>query len=229
MGQSGTRMCRIALLSVPGQPDYLVTMSLKRTRRPSASEEVFDQLARSILEGSWAPGSTLPPEQQIADQCGCSRIVARQAVHRLADLGLVEHRQGGATRVQDPALADSRVALLMAELGIGDWERELDEQSLIGCLGPLLLAHRRASDADRLELARIAAEAPDASLERDFWTALARSTGNRLSLMDLRFWEREAVEPATPEDRAVYAELARLLCTRRDPVPFYTGLLGSLL
>ncbi len=201
------------------------------TRRASAAELVFDQLAKSILERTWAAGTALPPEREIAEQCGCSRIVARQAVHRLADLGLVENHQGGATRVLDVDLADTRVALLMVELGIGYWERELEEQTLLWCIGPLMLAHRRASDEARSELADIAAEAPPERLEQDFWAALAQATGNRLIPMDLRLWDRAAPpsEPATDEDRAFYVELARLLSEGQDPVPFYLSVVGSLL
>jgi len=206
-------------------------VSLRSTRKKSTADLVFDQLARKILDGTWAPGAPLPPEREIAEQCRCSRILARQAVHRLAELELVRNHQGGATRVLDPSRTDSRVAVLSMQLGIGAWGRELEEQTLLWGIAPLALASRRASTEARAELARIAAEASDESLEQDFWGALAEASGNRLYAMDLRLWDRAAPPPeaASGEDRASYVELARLLVEGRDPVPFYLSIVSTLL
>ncbi len=206
-------------------------MSLRSTRKKSTADLVFDQLARRILDGTWAPGAPLPPEREIAEQCHCSRIVARQAVHRLAELGLVRNHQGGATRVLDPSKADSRVAVLSMQLGIGSWDRELEEQTLLWGIAPLALASTRASAEARAELARIARDAPSESLEQDFWSSLAEASGNRLYSMDLRLWDRAAPPPeaASDEDRASYVKLARLLVEGRDPVPFYLSIVDKLL
>ena len=207
------------------------TVSLTSMKKTSAADMVFDQLSRNILDGTWPPGSALPAERTIAEGCGCSRIVARQAVHKLADLGLVRNHQGGKTQVLDPSQADSRVALLMVELGIDGWDRELEEQTLLWAIGPLMLAHRRATDAQRAALADIAAHEPAPTLEHRFWEALSAATGNRLFPMDLRFWERAANAPesASEEDRAFYIELAGLLVQRQDPLPFYGSVVGTLL
>ena len=206
-------------------------MLLKNTQKRSAAQLVFTQLAHNILDGTWVPGTAMPPERTIAEQCGCSRIVARQAVHRLADLGLVRNHQGGSTTVLNPREADSRVALLMVELGIGSWEKELEEQTLLWCIGPLMLAHTRATDAQRAQLMDIAANAVAETLESDFWSALAAMTGNRLFPMDLRLWDKVAPPPeeATEEDRAFYVELAGLLVDREDPTPFYLSVVSALL
>ena len=74
-------------------------------RRPIAYE-VFDQLAREILIGERAVGSALPPERELAQRFGVSRLVLRQAIHRLADMDLVRVRQGGATLVLEPDACD---------------------------------------------------------------------------------------------------------------------------
>ncbi len=71
-------------------------------RRSHVADDVFDQVAAAILRGDLAPGSSLPPERALAEQFGTSRIIARQAIHRLAEYGLVRVRQGGATIVLDP-------------------------------------------------------------------------------------------------------------------------------
>jgi hypothetical protein len=119
----------------------------------------------------------------------------------------------------------------MVEFGIGSWEKELEEQTLLWCIGPLTLAHARATDAQRSELMNIAANTDAASLESTFWGALAGMTGNRLYPMDLRLWDKAAPPPedATDEDRAFYVELAGLLVDREDPLPFYLSVVGALL
>ena len=73
--------------------------------RGHAADTIFEQLAAAILTGGLAPGAPLPPERILGEQFGVSRMVLRQAVHRLADVGLVRVRQGGATLVLDPGEA----------------------------------------------------------------------------------------------------------------------------
>src|SRR5712692_10582820 len=70
--------------------------------RSHAADRVFEQLASTILGGQLTPGTALPPERMLAEQFGVSRIIARQALHRLAEIGLVRVRQGGSTLVLDP-------------------------------------------------------------------------------------------------------------------------------
>src|SRR5580658_11170036 len=91
--------------------------SLHAIRRTHVADHVFDQLAAAILRGELLPGSAVPPERVLAERFGTSRIVARQAIHRLDELGLVRVRQGGATLVLDPKEAsDLRVLELAYKL-----------------------------------------------------------------------------------------------------------------
>jgi DNA-binding transcriptional MocR family regulator len=68
-------------------------------RSRHANDRVFDQLAVAILDGSLEPESSLPPVRVLSDRFGVSRLIVRQAVHRLADIGLVRSR---ARRAPDP-------------------------------------------------------------------------------------------------------------------------------
>ncbi|WP_104978170.1 FadR/GntR family transcriptional regulator [Sorangium cellulosum] len=76
-----------------------------------------------------------PPERVLAETHGVSRITIRQAVHKLAAAGLVEVRQGGPTRVRDPAKADARVLELLLRFGgrlrsaRANFRRDLEEYS----------------------------------------------------------------------------------------------------
>lgn len=67
----------------------------------SSADAVFDQVCEQIVGGDLAPGATLPGERELANQLNVSRSVVREALGRLAQAGLVEIRQGGATRILD--------------------------------------------------------------------------------------------------------------------------------
>lgn len=67
----------------------------------SSADAVFDQVCDQIVGGGLAPGTTLPGERELAAQLNVSRSVVREALGRLAQAGLVEIRQGGATRILD--------------------------------------------------------------------------------------------------------------------------------
>src|SRR5262245_21055943 len=97
---------------------------LAPARPRHAAAHVFERWAAAILPGELSPGDTLPPERVLAERFEVSRIIVRQAVHRLADCQLVRVRQGGSTLVLDPReAADLRVAELDWRLGPGSpWD-----------------------------------------------------------------------------------------------------------
>jgi GntR family transcriptional repressor for pyruvate dehydrogenase complex len=76
---------------------------LRRVRRSSIKQQVFEQLRDGIIRGTWPAGTKLPSESDLGAKLGCSRISIREALQMLASLGLVETRQGGGTFVQSYA------------------------------------------------------------------------------------------------------------------------------
>ena len=70
------------------------------------SEEVFDQIKLAIIEGKLKPGDKLPTERELMSQLGVSRLPIREALKLLANIGLIETRQGGGSYVRS-LLADS--------------------------------------------------------------------------------------------------------------------------
>lgn len=64
--------------------------------------EVVQALEDKILQGGLAPGDPLPSERDISAQMGVSRTVVREAIGRLASLGLVRSIHGSGTRVEAP-------------------------------------------------------------------------------------------------------------------------------
>lgn len=156
------------------------------------SRRISRELLTRILRGEIAPGNALPSEDALASQFDVSRPVVREAVKELAVLGLVESRQGRATRItaQD-AWNDFAPELLTARSEVGavdDFLLELLELRRLIETGAAGLAAARASDDD---IERMAAqlkhmESSLTDLERftdadiAFHAALLAAAGNHL-------------------------------------------------
>ena len=82
----------------------------------SSPVPLYHQLAEAIREkvrhGSLPPGDRLPPERELADKVGISRMTARQALAELARDGALEVRHGVGTFVAAPKLTYDALHLL---------------------------------------------------------------------------------------------------------------------
>jgi GntR family transcriptional repressor for pyruvate dehydrogenase complex len=212
-----------------------------------AADAVFDQLAVAIIEGSLPPGTSLPPERELSERFGVSRLIVRQAIHRLADVGLVRVRQGGPTQVVHPNDArDIRVVELIYRLGRGTPRdvRELIERQFLHGHSLLFLAAKRASRERLQAIADMANEFADRgapademiTFERRFFGALAEATDNRFYVLETSWWFKlTADRPGRPaafsdEQRAsFYRELARRLLEDRDAARFYLDAVSPVL
>lgn len=167
-------------------------------RRQLAADPVFDALAGAILRGKYPPGSALPPERELGALFNVSRLIARQALHRLREMGLVAGGQGGQNTVLDPDDAnDPRIVALQMELAPEQHdEQDVNERQMLGGAMLLELAQLRMTDQEVAELdamvsAREAEGAEGGSLddfERDFWCFIAMCTRNKILLREARWW-----------------------------------------
>ena len=73
----------------------------------NAFEVTVERLAQSIRVGVLADGDQLPPERELADTFGVSRVTLREAIKALRAAGLVQSRRGrgGGTFVVSPTAA----------------------------------------------------------------------------------------------------------------------------
>ena len=71
------------------------------TPPPRPAEYVEQALVSAILEGTFAPGSTLPGERDLAVQMGVTRPTLRAALQRLEREGWVTIHQGKPTQIND--------------------------------------------------------------------------------------------------------------------------------
>jgi len=222
--------------------------SRREEKARHAADPVFEKLAIAILDGSLPPGSSLPSERELSERFGVSRLIARQGVHRLADVGLVRVRQGGPSLVVHPHEAkDLRVIDLMYRLGArGAREmRELIERQFLHGYALLYLAAKRAS---RERIASVAAMAEDyanrgtpaheiSSFEKRFFSALAEATDNRFYLLETGWWfsmmeGRGGQRPPLFSDEqrtSFYREVARRLVEDKDAARFYLDTLSPVL
>ncbi len=221
--------------------------------RSHVADDVYEQLAAAILRGDMAPGSAMPPERVLVERFGVSRMIARQAVHRLAELGLVRVKQGGTTIVLDPHDAtDLRVLALFYKFAPAEGRAPADvadmiEKQYLQGLSIVEVASRRASREDLAGIEAIVrdAEASGASevvdlsaLEQRFWRSLAAAAKNRVFRMEVAWWydvlNARPVPPAVArapraERLAFYRELLRRLARREHAVEFYLASVRPIL
>lgn len=216
-----------------------------KSPRGHAVDAALEGLFVEIFDGTLSPGESLPPERLLAERYGVSRIIVRQAVHKLKDAGLVEVRQGGASRVLDPAQADARALELLLRYGAGlqtgtaQLQQDLREYQRLYAIGLLEAAARHASEQERQRLLALVETCPvepdEASARRlddAFWRSITGMGKNRILQMEMALWRRwnrgdEPLDGTPSELRWFYHALARQLQARQDPLPFYLATVRS--
>lgn len=78
-------------------------MNLRPIQKTSATTRVFEALHEMIATGRFQRGEKLPPQEELARQLGVSRNTLREAVNKLATMGLLVSRQGVGTVVEPPS------------------------------------------------------------------------------------------------------------------------------
>lgn len=155
--------------------------------------EVVEHFERLILSGELAPGDPLPAERILSGDLGVSRSVVREAIGRLASLGLVRSVHGSGTRVESPSgrpITQGYQRLLR--------QGEVDLSHLAEVRLPLETAiaglaarHRTEEHLDRMERTQETLAQPRASLEMqvtadlEFHAVLAEASGNPLFILVL--------------------------------------------
>lgn len=188
--------------------------TFKPVKQSRISDEVADQLKRSILLGYFKAGDKLPSERDLAEQFKVSRIAIRESLRALENKGFIETRQGatGGTFVTELTfeyLSNAFVDLFMAEkLSIPELvQMRVFLEPEIARLAAL---HKDKESAARLKDALEQEALPIRSFAEDFdiktmvHHILAEMCGNHFfealerSLMVLTRQAIQAVEPETP-------------------------------
>jgi DNA-binding FadR family transcriptional regulator len=206
--------------------------------RAHVADAIFERLAGMILTGDLAPGDPLPPERDLAERFEVSRIIVRSATHRLAELGLVRVRQGGATLVCDPAESSHPDVALLAMRWSPSRKAlliDLFERQLLGAHPLLVLAEPRAGAGDIEKLGALVDRHESGALalrefEEEFWIAVADVGGNSVYRRETRFWFRAVREQPgahhpefgnRAQRLALYREILHRLEHRKDAARAY--------
>ncbi len=64
-------------------------------------QQLFRRLEGAIRSGALPPGTALPPERDIADMTGLSRVTVRKAMQPLVEAGLITQRRGSGTIIAE--------------------------------------------------------------------------------------------------------------------------------
>jgi GntR family transcriptional regulator, transcriptional repressor for pyruvate dehydrogenase complex len=162
---------------------------LRAIHNRSLADQVFEQLAREIVVGRYAPASSLPAERTLASVFDVNRHVVREGLKRLEQIGLVKISQGGGTKVLDfRRHAGLDLLAIMAEHATGGsdvaavWVAVLEMRATIAA-DIARLCTERASPRIKAELMSITSQMREAP------------TDAQLLLLEVRFWDR-AVEGA---------------------------------
>lgn len=156
--------------------------------RDSVVDLLVHRLQDDVLDGTYPPGSYLPPERELASAYGVTRTSLKHALVRLAGTGLVQTRHGVGTQVCDyERRGGSDLLPLLARSGARGWRAEIFEaRTGIGTLVAARAATRRSPEQiqqlrELLTRVRDAADADAAQrVECDIHRVLAAASGNRV-------------------------------------------------
>ena len=155
--------------------------------RQRVDEQIAASIADAILDGAFPPGSTLPPERELAEQFSVNRTSLRQGLARLQQMGLIETRHGSGNVVRDPEglTHPAVVEALVRKLGPEFLVELLEIRAWLGPLIGRLAAQRcEPDDAEALRaVLAVVREADTASARQAadlaYFHVLIHSTRNR--------------------------------------------------
>lgn len=148
--------------------------------------EVARHIEQAILSGKLAPGDLLPSEREVSAELGVSRSVVREALGRLASLGLVRSVHGSGTRVAAPTERPITIGYQRL-LRQGEWnlaDLAAVRLPLETTIAALAARQRTPEHLERLARAQKALASPRGTLEShvradlEFHALLAEASGN---------------------------------------------------
>jgi len=160
---------------------------LSLPERQRLDEQIAASIVDAILDGAFAPGTTLPPERELAEQLGVNRTSLRQGLARVAQMGLIEARHGSGNVVRDPGSLThpAVVEALVRKLGPSFLVELLEVRVAFGTIVGGLAAERATDDdVAALRAALDAARTTATSAARQeadlaFFRVLIHATRNR--------------------------------------------------
>ncbi|MBI9087115.1 MAG: FadR family transcriptional regulator [Desulfobacterales bacterium] len=161
-------------------------------RKVTATEAIVESLKERIRDGEFGPGDQLPSEQSMLGEYGVSRLTLREALARLAALGIiaVQHGKGAFVKSSISAEALDNVLIPMfPQHNVNRMNELVEARNLMESeMAAMVAAKRTPEQIDQLEkllqFDEAALGSPEAFAERDyaFHLALAQMAGNQFLL-----------------------------------------------
>src|SRR5947208_2585064 len=113
-----------------------------------ASSAIADQIRGAIVSGRVPPGDRLPPERELAEQFGVSRVTVRDALRSLEAMGLLEVKVGARGGAFVTAPSGSIMGQTMSDMMMMSalTPEDVVEARLVIELGTVTLACARPTD-----------------------------------------------------------------------------------
>ncbi len=157
-----------------------------------ASEDVVEQIRKAIFSGKLSPGDRLPPERELVQEFGLSRVTIREAIRTLEASGIIQVKTGASggsfvAEVTSKIVTDSLRTLLrlkkttFQELAEARKviETAIAEMAALRADENDIAAMQMAIDHQRDAVARSAPFGPSVV---EFHTAMAAAAKNRVLL-----------------------------------------------
>ncbi|MDO4260734.1 MAG: FadR/GntR family transcriptional regulator [Eubacteriales bacterium] len=126
-------------------------MGIEPIKKVNVNEQVFEQMKQQLINGEWKPGQKLPSENELSAMFNVSRVTIRNALQKLAILGLIETYRGEGSFVAESSLGNC-LNLLVPTAYLNDSILEIQEFRLMVEPGAASVAAKRASDEDVADL-----------------------------------------------------------------------------
>jgi GntR family transcriptional repressor for pyruvate dehydrogenase complex len=182
-GSRETTQPKVPVVPSPAEPGLFSRVSVGRI-----SEIIVDQIRLLMRQGQLKPGDRLPPERDLCERFGVSRVTVREALRMLESSGLVEIRVGARGGAFVTAPSSDRVGEGLADLLTLSVISAADvtEVRMILEAGIVPLVCERATEEDLAELEAIcqrseaALAAGDCSMDLslEFHVRVAQATHN---------------------------------------------------
>ena len=187
-GSRETAQAKAPIVPSPAEPGLFSRVSVGRI-----SEIIVDQIRLLMRQGQLKPGDRLPPERDLCERFGVSRVTVREALRMLESSGLVEIRVGARGGAFVTAPSSDRVGEGLADLLTLSVisASDVTEVRMILEAGIVPLVCERATEEDLLELEAIcqrseaALTAGDYSMDMslEFHIRVAQATHNPAVVM----------------------------------------------
>src|SRR3954463_14690424 len=115
-----------------------------------ASSSIADQIRSAIVTGQLGEGDRLPPERELAEQFGVSRVTVRDALRALEAMGLIDVRVGARGGAFVTVPSGDGVGQTMSDMMMMQaiTPEDIVEARLMVELGTITIACSRATDED---------------------------------------------------------------------------------